>query len=103
MPFDEQYLLKVEQNVDYQVGRALARYEDRVKDGRLVVVGSVLDLTNQYGHGFNRLVIINVNGVRDDEKLKRLPHMVRLNKELLQLVGRKRAANAAPEKPAKNQ
>lgn len=88
--FDTQLLNNIEQNVDYQVDQAIARYKDRVKTGRLVVVGSVLDLINQYGHGPQRLIIINVNGERDDTKLKGLRHMMRLDKQLLAVVGRKR-------------
>lgn len=94
--FAEAWLTKVEQNVDYQVNRALARYEDRVRNGRLVVVGSVLDLTNQYGHGNGKLIIINVNGEQNAEKIKKMNHMVRLDKQLLTRIGRKRAAKKSP-------
>ena len=99
VPLADQGLRQVEQNVDYQVDRALARYEDRVRNGRLVVVGSVLDLTNQYGHGLNRLIIINVNGERDDQKLKQMSLMVRLDRQLLELVGRGRSQKAQESKP----
>ncbi len=99
--FEEQHLQMVEQNVDYQVDRAVARYEDRVRNGRLVVIGSVLDLTNQYGHGFNRLIIINVNGERDDQRLKQMKHMIRLDRQLLELVGRQRTLTMAAPTPKK--
>jgi len=61
----------VEANVDYQVALASKRYSQRIKAGRLVVVGSVLDLDNHYGSGKNRLHIINVNGEKDGTKLKK--------------------------------
>lgn len=88
--FDEKLLDNIEKNIDFQVEQALERYKDRVVSGRLVVVGSILDLTNQYGHGPQRLIIINVNGERNDTKLKGLRHMMRLDKQLLSVVGRKR-------------
>lgn len=79
----------VERNVDYQVTQAVARYQDRIASGRLVVVGGVIDLANQYGEGKNRLFLINVNGETDPAKLKKSPHLVRLDPSQLKLVGRR--------------
>lgn len=88
-------LTLVERNVDYQVAQAMARYRDRVASGRLVVVGGVLDLANQYGEGKNRLFLININGETDPTKLRKSPHLVRLDPSQLKLVGR-RPIPAAP-------
>ena len=79
----------VEKNVDFQVATALKRYEHRVESGRLVVIGAVIDLNNQYGHGINRLIIININGETDPERLRGMHHLIRLDKRLRELVGRK--------------
>ena len=79
----------VEKNVDFQVATALKRYGERIESGRLVVIGAVIDLNNQYGHGINRLIIININGETDPERLRGMHHLVRLDKRLLGLVGRK--------------
>ena len=79
----------VEKNVDFQVNTALKRYGPRIENGRLVVIGAVIDLSNQYGHGLNRLIIININGETDPEKLRAMHHLVRLDKRLLGMVGRK--------------
>lgn len=100
--------LQVEKNVDFQVATATKRYEQRIESGRLVVIGAVIDLTNQYGCGLNRLIIININGETDPEKLRAMHHLVRLDKRLLGLVGRKQwekgnqdaKAAPAPSKPA---
>ncbi len=62
----------IEANVDYQVALALSRYHDRVRSGRLAVVGSVLDFDNTYGHGVGRLVIINIDGEQDPARLKNM-------------------------------
>jgi carbonic anhydrase len=79
----------VERNVDYQVAQAVARYRERIANGRLVVIGGVLDLANQYGEGANRLFLININGETDPAKLKKSPHLVRLDPRQLTFVGRR--------------
>lgn len=73
LPFKVRLKKNIEANVDYQVALALSRYQDRVKNGRLVVVGSVLDFDNTYKHGLGRLVIININGERESAKLRKSP------------------------------
>lgn len=78
----------VEANVDYQVARAVERYRDRVENGRLVVVGAVLDLAGSYGGGPGRLFLININGESEAEKMRKSPHLVRLDQRALALVGR---------------
>ena len=84
-------LRQVEANVDYQVRQAVARYQDRVKGGRLVVVGAVVDIANAYGRGAGCLIIINVDNETDAGKLRRLRVMARLSEELIQShIGRQR-------------
>lgn len=72
-----------EQNIDYQVRLAVERYNDRVKSGRLVVAGSILDLSDYYGRGRGALLIINVNGETITEKLKAMPVMRQLDPDSL--------------------
>lgn len=72
LDYKERVITNVEANIDYQVDIALARYQDRISSGRLVVVGSILDFDNTYQHGAGRLIIINVNGERHTAKLKNL-------------------------------
>lgn len=79
----------VEKNVDFQVATAVKRYGQRIESGRLVVIGAVIDLNNQYGCGLNRLIIININGETAPERLRAMHHLIRLDKRLLALVGRK--------------
>jgi carbonic anhydrase len=81
-------VLLVEKNIDFQVKEAGKRYEQRLHNGRLVVIGAVLDLDNQYGFGQDRLVLININGETDPGKLRAMPHLARLDKNLLAMVGR---------------
>jgi len=87
----EQLLRTAEANVDYQVEQAVQRYEDRIKGGRLVVVGGIIDLADLYGRGPGRLIIINVNNERDDNKIKRLRLMNMLDGKLINTqIGRYR-------------
>ncbi|MDG4476474.1 carbonic anhydrase [Thiovibrio frasassiensis] len=79
----------VEKNVDFQVATAMKRYAQRIESGRLVVIGAVIDLNNRYGYGLNRLIIININSEIDPERLRAMHHLIRLDKRLLGLVGRK--------------
>ncbi len=92
----------IEANVDYQVQQAVARYQDRVKSGRLVVVGGIVDITNAYGRGAGRLLIINVNNVTDLEKLRRLRLMTRLSQATVAAaIGRQRPMAPIPTPPPK--
>lgn len=100
--------LLVEKNVDFQVATAIKRYSQRIESGRVVVIGAVIDLNNQYGFGINRLIIININGETAPERLRAMHHLVRLDKRLLSMVGRKHWEEeprddktvAPPSKPA---
>lgn len=82
---------QVEKNVDYQVRQAMNRYADRIKNGRLTVVGSVLDITNRYGRGANQLIIININGEIDGRKLRKMELLRRMDPALLTPIGRQTA------------
>ncbi len=88
-PIKERLRKNVESNVDFQVALAISRYHDRVKSGRLVVVGSVLDFDNTYKHGSGRLVIININGEQDSAKLKKMPMLKFVGPKFINLaIGR---------------
>ncbi len=102
--FKERLITNIEANVDYQVDLAMARYQDRVHSGRLIVIGSILDITNDYKRDAGRLIIININGVRDQKKLRTMQVVKSIKPELVKLhVGRQRPkplpkpAQAKPE------
>ncbi len=89
----EEELRQVEKNVDYQVAQAMIRYSDRIANGRLAVVGSVLDIANRYGRGVNQLIIININGETDTGKLKKMELLRTIDPRLLTSIGRPKAEN----------
>ena len=63
----------VEANVDYQVQSALTLYNIQVESGQLAVVGGVYDFNNNYGRGRGMLVITNINGETDPNKMMQSP------------------------------
>lgn len=71
----------LEKAVDHSVTRALARYQRRVKKGRLVIIGSIFDQENWYGRGYGRLLVININGEKDPGRLMRHQATVTLSHE----------------------
>ncbi len=57
-------------NVDYQVEKALEYYGDRVKEGKLAIVGGIYDFVGAYSNTRGRVVITNINGIYDKMKLQ---------------------------------
>ena len=88
LPLAQKMLTLMEKNIDHQVEKALEFYQDRIRGGRLVVIGAVLDITNQYGKGKNRLLIVNINGEKRDDNLRRLSLTNNLRPELKKFLGR---------------
>ncbi len=78
----------LEKNIDYQVNLATQRYRERIRAGRLVVIGSILDTNNTYKHGKGRLIIININGASNDKQLLRSKILKNISPTLLQCLGR---------------
>ncbi len=78
----------IETNIDYQVNLAVGRYQERIRAGRLIVVGTVLDTDNTYNHGKGRLMIININGESSTRQLQRHRVLNNISPSLLKCVGR---------------
>ncbi len=57
-------------NVHYQVEKALNQFKDKVKAGQLAIVGAVYDFRNDYGYGYGQLIIVDLNGEKNPEKIK---------------------------------
>lgn len=60
----------VEHNINHQIDEALIFFADEINQQKLMVVGAVYDFRNDYHQGYGRLVIINVNGSNDAEKIR---------------------------------
>jgi carbonic anhydrase len=56
-------------NVNNQVAFSLKRFNHQVHEGKLTVVGAVYDFRNDLGQGAGKLVVVNVNGNADPERM----------------------------------
>jgi carbonic anhydrase len=56
-------------NLHFQVEPALERYSDRVKAGKLTVLGAIFDFANVYGKDFGTLLLAKVNGFKTVEEI----------------------------------
>ncbi|MDR9502395.1 MAG: hypothetical protein RI601_11430, partial [Desulfurivibrionaceae bacterium] len=75
-------------NVDFQVNKALELYADKVEAGELAVVGAVYDFNDLWGKGRGTLVVVNINGVSDPQKIMNHPALNELSKaEIVTHVG----------------
>ena len=87
--YDQEIMNRVQTNVDHQVAFCLRKYGDRVKDGRVAVVGALYDFRNVCGKGHGRMLVLNVNGEQDPETIKKLPLFERLTQNVKDVsVGR---------------
>jgi len=57
-------------NVNNQVAFSLKRFAHEVHEGSLTVVGAVYDFRDDLGQGAGKLVIVNVNGNADPERME---------------------------------
>jgi carbonic anhydrase len=59
-------------NVHQQVEQSMEKFKKLIAQNKLVIVGAIYDFSNELGHGFGKLVLINVNGEKDISKIKEL-------------------------------
>ena len=91
--FKERWAENVERNVDYQVNYACNLYREKVQSGAMAVVGAVYDFNNLYGKGRGSLVITNINGVTDPNKIMNNPVLKDLsNSDLINHVSSRASA-----------
>ena len=57
-------------NVNNQVAFSLKRFNKEVHEGTLTVVGAVYDFRNDLGQGAGKLVVVNVNGNADADRME---------------------------------
>ena len=57
-------------NVDYQVEKALEYYGERVKEKKLTIIGGIYDFVGAYSNTRGRVVVTNINGIDEKNKLQ---------------------------------
>lgn len=87
-PFNDRWAKNVERNVDLQVAHALELYKDKVAAGELAIVGAVYDFNDLWGKGRGSLVVVNINGENNVNKIMNHPVLNELSKaEVVTHVG----------------
>lgn len=67
------WLNGVVENVHQQIVYANAVFGHEVKEGKLTIVGVVYDLANDFGSGYGKLRIVNINGETNPAKIATNP------------------------------
>lgn len=66
----------IKANVNNQVAAAMLKFDDELKEGKLTVIGAILDFADDLHQGAGKLNIINVNGETDLAKLENLESLL---------------------------
>lgn len=69
------YALMAELNVDRQIECLMEDppVKQLFQEGKLTFIGLMVDLHNQYGEGYGKVYITNMNGIRDIDQLNKEP------------------------------
>lgn len=57
-------------NIHHQVEAALASFKRKVDLGELAIIGAIYDFRNDYGYGKGKLILVNLNGEKDPQKIQ---------------------------------
>lgn len=76
------YAKYAEHNVDYQVENAVAKFKDKIAKNELAVVGAMYDFHEIYSKVPGHVFIINVNGEKNTEKIKKMDVLEEIEKEI---------------------
>lgn len=60
-------------NIHNQVHYAMTKFKDKIEKKELTVIGVIYDFRDDFGRGHGKMIVIDVNGDADAERLKDLP------------------------------
>lgn len=63
------------ENVHNQVDSAITKFSKKIKEHTLIIIGAIYDFQNMYKRGYNRLILINLNGERNPEIIRKNPYL----------------------------
>lgn len=66
-------------NIHQQVKVALDKFHDRVAANQLVIFGAVYDFGNTHKHGYNRLILVSINGETDPDIIAQSRYLEGIN------------------------
>ncbi len=84
--FEEILLLNAQKNIDYQVNLAVKTFKDLIRNGKLTVIGAYYDFKNEFDKGHGRMLILNVNGEKNRNKIKGLPVFEHISREFKDVI-----------------
>ena len=58
-------------NVHAQIEVAKHRYNSLVDSGKLTIIGAIYDFKNDFGLGDGKVILVNVNGIKDKEIIRK--------------------------------
>lgn len=67
-------------NVHNQVEKALTDFKEKLKSKKIAIIGAIYDFLNVYKHGNGQLIIINLNGEKNPQKIRDSHHFDGLQK-----------------------
>jgi carbonic anhydrase len=59
---DKPLFEKIKENLNYQVKIAVEKYQDKLVQNELMILGGIYDFKNKLEEGYGRIKIINING-----------------------------------------
>lgn len=87
----------VKKNVNNQVSASLKKFSHEIHANKLTVVGAVYDFRNDLGQGHGRLVVINVNGSTDADKINQFNAIADIKSTKRAGTGTSTGTSAEPE------
>ncbi|MGE0089352.1 MAG: sulfate permease [Bacteroidales bacterium] len=87
--FEKLHSHVIEKNLDYQVNIAFKKYKDLIISGKLTIIAAYYDIKGEFGKIKGDLVIVNVNKIKEVDKLRELKIFDYLSKAQKELhIGR---------------
>jgi carbonic anhydrase len=62
------------------VAAAMLKFDDELKEGKITVIGAVMDFADDLHQGTGKLNIININGETDSNKLNNIEAVLKARK-----------------------
>jgi sulfate permease, SulP family len=78
--FEKLHSAVIEKNLDYQVNIACKKYKDLIQSGELTIMAGFYDFKGEFGKGNGDIVIVNVNKIKEVDKMRDLPLFSYLSK-----------------------
>lgn len=83
--FKKQLSATIQHNIDYQVNIAFKKYRDLVNNKKLTIIGAFYDFKNEFKMGFGRIILTNINKIKEKEKILNLSEFRATNSKVKEI------------------